>query len=395
MHSITSRAMSQPRSRPYKMQQQKLLVTRAFQQGGSSVVCACVPRSKRFFKRVLDFCRNRYVRTFDLEPHYTTPICARQLCVKAIPNRQVFQNELQILRHVQHIPHTVRLMGSNTRAAELLLTREKDDLVGFLRASHLDRRTIFWRVLLHIGDTLQRCHELGIIHGDVKPSNILAGGVVPDTAPEFMLTDFGFSVTHEELNEEWYSARFLMNTPKYAAPETFTQRTVLHPEMVDWWGIGITLSIIICGWAPMTISHAYNGTVHLIVQKYIREYKHAFPLECDIVLALLAPDPKKRLGLDYVCFSAPERVVRSTIRYEIERARERAYVNPTTPMFPFPSIHTITYSDSSDTSSSSDIYSSSTSVHRQDTLRSAALQEIAETVARRKRKKDCPRKYTV
>ena len=72
-----------------------------------------------------------------------------------------------------------------------------------------------WRILLRLLDGLAHAHARGLVHKDIKPSNILlmrkSGGI--------KLTDFGLAAAFEGGDEEH---RTTMGTPGYMAPEQVT-----------------------------------------------------------------------------------------------------------------------------------------------------------------------------
>jgi serine/threonine-protein kinase len=77
-------------------------------------------------------------------------------------------------------------------------------LRGRLRTGPLPPKAT-WRVLLQLGDALHRAHEVGVVHGDVKPGNVLF-----DVYGRVLLSDFGLARTH---------LGFARGTPGYMAPE--------------------------------------------------------------------------------------------------------------------------------------------------------------------------------
>lgn len=72
-----------------------------------------------------------------------------------------------------------------------------------------------WRILLRLLDGMAHAHARGVVHKDIKPSNILlmqkSGGI--------KITDFGLAAAFEGGDEEH---RITMGTPGYMAPEQVT-----------------------------------------------------------------------------------------------------------------------------------------------------------------------------
>ena len=83
-------------------------------------------------------------------------------------------------------------------------------------------------------------HELGIVHRDMKPENLLL-----DQDGQIKLVDFGLSNTYKE-NETLKTA---CGSPCYAAPEMIAGENY-HGSRVDIWSCGVILFAMVCGYLP-------------------------------------------------------------------------------------------------------------------------------------------------
>ncbi|HYC78455.1 MAG TPA: serine/threonine-protein kinase [Planctomycetota bacterium] len=97
-----------------------------------------------------------------------------------------------------------------------------------------------------VARALHAAHERGIVHRDVKPSNVLMDGDAP------RLADFGLA--HLVLGRRMTASRAAPGTPAYLAPETLEGRP--PDPRVDVWGAGVTLYELVSGAPPFGVEGA-------------------------------------------------------------------------------------------------------------------------------------------
>ena len=117
-------------------------------------------------------------------------------------------------------------------------------------------------VLPSLNEGLKVLHDNGILHKDLKPSNIMVGDNLKDVA----IIDFGISSAREDNNTIIVTKTGM--TPEYSAPETFRN---LFLEESDYYSLGITLYELFCGYTP------YNNMEQEAIEQYISVQRIPFP----------------------------------------------------------------------------------------------------------------------
>ena len=110
------------------------------------------------------------------------------------------------------------------------------------------------RVLTRVGEGLDYAHGQGVLHRDVKPSNIIltAGGGV-------FITDFGLARLVES-GESTMSQGMMLGTPQYVSPEQ-AQGALGVDRRTDVYSLGVVLFELVCGCVPFQ-SESMFSVVH-------------------------------------------------------------------------------------------------------------------------------------
>jgi eukaryotic-like serine/threonine-protein kinase len=107
-------------------------------------------------------------------------------------------------------------------------------------------------------DALAAAHQAGIVHRDVKPSNMLV-----TRAGEVKLTDFG--IARAEADASLTQTGLVTGSPAYLAPEVASGATAT--EASDVWSLGATLFHALAGRTPYDVSENLMGGLYRIVHE--------------------------------------------------------------------------------------------------------------------------------
>ncbi|XP_020679185.1 serine/threonine-protein kinase GRIK1 [Dendrobium catenatum] len=144
------------------------------------------------------------------------------------------------------------------------------------------------RRLRDIISGLSYLHAHGVIHGDIKPENLLVtkGGAVK-------IGDFSISHAFEDANDLlWRSP----GTPVFTAPECCIGLNY-HGKTADVWAVGVTLYCMIFGYCPF-IGESLQETYDKIVNSPLHISEDLDPELEELLRGLLCKDPSQRMTLE-------------------------------------------------------------------------------------------------
>lgn len=150
------------------------------------------------------------------------------------------------------------------------------------------RRAAGWA--LQAAEALDHAHRHGVIHRDVKPSNLL---VDPDD--RIWLTDFGLARRLDDVTMSVTGA--LLGTPRYMSPEQASLMRSDIDHRTDIYSLGATLYELLSG-VPAFAGDSPHQVIHAILTsdpEPPREVRAAVPRDLDtIVMKCLEKDPARR-----------------------------------------------------------------------------------------------------
>ncbi|XP_038723965.1 serine/threonine-protein kinase GRIK2-like isoform X2 [Tripterygium wilfordii] len=133
-------------------------------------------------------------------------------------------------------------------------------------------------------------HAHNIVHGDIKPDNLLV-----TRTGTVKIGDFSVSQVFEDDNDE---LRRSPGTPVFTAPECCLGLTY-HGKAADTWAVGVSLYCMIVGQYPF-LGETLQDTYDKIVNNSLILPDEINPQLKNLLEGLLSKDPNQRLTLDEV-----------------------------------------------------------------------------------------------
>jgi len=192
--------------------------------------------------------------------------------------------EIEIMRALNH-DNIAKLLDviETTEAINLVMEFAGRTLTAITEAGKPLNDAESRRVFHQIASAVKFCHDLKVIHRDLKHQNILL-----DDADNCKLIDFGLS----NFMEEGKMRSTFCGTPAFAAPEMILAKKYTGPE-VDIWSLGVILYSVISGTFPFdNVADIIRGT-------------YSAPMgasaECfDLIKHMLQPDCETRYNIDQI-----------------------------------------------------------------------------------------------
>jgi serine/threonine protein kinase len=142
-------------------------------------------------------------------------------------------------------------------------------------------------VLGQAADALAAAHAAGIVHRDVKPSNIL---VAPDG--QVKLSDFG--IARAEADASLTQTGLVTGSPAYLSPEVASGQ--LATDASDVWSLGATLFHALAGHPPYEVGDNVLGALYRIVHEEPPRLPDAGWL-APLLLATMCREPADRWSM--------------------------------------------------------------------------------------------------
>ncbi len=162
------------------------------------------------------------------------------------------------------------------------------DVAGHTPSPLDPRQVVQWG--LQAAEALDHAHCRGVIHRDVKPSNLLL-----DAEGRIWLTDFGLAKRADDVSLSLSGA--LLGTPRYMSPEQASSSRDAVDSRTDIYSLGATLFELLAG------EPVFRGaTSHEVIQQILhdepralREIRPDIPLDLETIVGkCLEKEPERR-----------------------------------------------------------------------------------------------------
>ncbi|XP_020377052.1 testis-specific serine/threonine-protein kinase 1-like [Rhincodon typus] len=207
--------------------------------------------------------------------------------------------ELEILAMLNHryIVKTFEIFETSDGKVYIIMELGvQGDLLEFIKTRGALPEEVSRKMFRQLALAVKHCHELGVVHRDLKCENLLL-----DKDFNVKLSDFGFAkrCSTDDQGRPLLSKTFC-GSAAYAAPEVL-QGIPYQPKVYDVWSLGVILFIMVCGSMPYDDS---NIKRMLRIQKEHRvdfPRSKVVPADCkELIYRMLHPDTSKRLTIEEV-----------------------------------------------------------------------------------------------
>ncbi|KAF8747793.1 hypothetical protein HU200_013204 [Digitaria exilis] len=219
-----------------------------------------------------------------------------EFACKALPKNagETAHREVEIMQHLSGHPGIVTLRSvfedAETFYLVMELCRGGRLLDEVAREGRLSERRAA-NVIRELMAVLKYCHEMGVVHRDIKPDNVLL-----TKAGRLKLADFGLAVRVADGQK----LTGVAGSPAYMAPEVLLGD---YSHKVDIWAAGVVLHVLLMGTLPFqgnsveaifeaikTVELDFNSDQWALVSHFAR----------DLIRKMLNRDASSRLTADDV-----------------------------------------------------------------------------------------------
>ena len=210
-----------------------------------------------------------------------------------------FEREASVIGRLRH-PGIVELVavgltgdGRPYLCMELL---DGDDLASLVERSGPLAPHAALAILEPLCAALAAAHELGVVHRDVKASNVVVCSAPPDTRARVVLLDFGIAKLSDAFAVELTASHQSLGTPSCMAPEQIHGRAV--DPRTDVYGLGTLAFFMLTGQMPFADA-SLTMTQYLHLHARRPRVSAAAPVSAridDVIARAMAIEPAERFS---------------------------------------------------------------------------------------------------
>lgn len=220
------------------------------------------------------------------------PLAAEYDANDLAETRARFLQEAKAAASLRH-PDIVTVHGGGESQGRMFIVMELlsgCDLTRYTRPARLLPEPVVLHIVVRIAEALAYAHDLGVVHRDVKPANVM----VDLPRQQVKLTDFGIARLDDGMRSR---SGVMMGTPSFMAPEQLAGGRI--DGRADLYALGVLLFQLLTGRLPyeaVSMGQLLMQIARAAPQE-LRSLRPGLPPALsDLVAALLQKDPAARPG---------------------------------------------------------------------------------------------------
>jgi eukaryotic-like serine/threonine-protein kinase len=217
-----------------------------------------------------------------------------------------FKREVHLARKVTHanVCRVYDIFRHSSEKTQEIVFVSMELLHGQTLAEHLKSRgrlslTQALPLITQMADALTAAHDVGVVHRDFKPGNVLLVPSCEEDKFRVVVTDFGLALrsVHSDSVSGSMGAPGFFGTPAYMAPEQLEGQQAT--TATDIYALGLVIYEMLVGVRPFESDSAISSALKRLNEPPIppRKLEPNISPECEsVILRCLEREPSKRFG---------------------------------------------------------------------------------------------------
>ena len=254
----------------------------------------------------------------------TNKVSRKEFAVKLVPDNKNNRREVELQSKFQSSPNVTKIVdvyenmfrirksNPHTKCLFIVMELMESDLYSLVEECGVFSEKQAAGIFKQIACGLFDLHREGIVHGDIKPENILVHKDIKQSN-SFQLADFGSAFVEREGSTQ------LSFTPFYVAPEVLLSDTKWNPthspsqdntqtSKSDVWSLGSLLYLLLTGTVPFATDpitsdmteDIFDSTTKGLYCKTGEDWQQISSEAKDLFEKIFEVSPTERLSLDEV-----------------------------------------------------------------------------------------------